>query len=107
MLGHLPVQGRMSPGTVLDLTKTTPPALQRSPLSLLVPHQGTVLPTYVCCKVFVVRLLLASCWGRDWCGLDLVQLWLLGRNRKPSADHTAIARFPAFPPLPASPRASS
>lgn len=25
MLGHLPVQGRMSPGTALDLTNTHPP----------------------------------------------------------------------------------
>lgn len=30
MLGHLPVQRRMSPGTALDLTKTFPPAFQRS-----------------------------------------------------------------------------
>lgn len=29
MLGHLPAQRRMSPGTALDLTKTFPPSLSK------------------------------------------------------------------------------
>lgn len=89
---------------------THPVTLQTARAESPPPHKGVPVPwgtaplTCVCRKVTAVGLVLASsrCWGRR--SLDRVQLQLLGRNRKPSADHTAIARFPALPPLPASPR---
>lgn len=83
--------------------ETPPPAPQRGHLSLPAPRWGKAPPTCVCCEVPAVGLALASSRGRGRRSLDLVQLLLLGRNRKPSADHTAIARFPVLPPLPASP----
>lgn len=100
VLGHVSVQGRTS---AEGQGRDPHPMPQRDPLSPPAPRWGTAPPTCVCHKVPAVGLVLASSrgWGRR--SLDLVQLRLLGRNRKPGADHTAIARFPALPPLPASP----
>lgn len=83
--------------------ETPPPAPQKGPLSLPVPHWRMAPLTCVCCEVPAVGLALVSFQGQGRRSLDLVQLPLLRRNRKPSADHTAIARFPVLPPLPASP----
>jgi len=82
----------------------TPSPTEGSP-SLPAPRRGTAPPTCACREVPAAGLALASSWGRGRCSLDLVLSQLVGRNRKPGADHTAIARFPALPPLPASPRA--
>lgn len=83
--------------------ETPPPAPQKGPLSLPVPHWHTAPLTCVCCEVPAVGLALVASQGQGRRSLDLVQLPLLRRNRKPSADHTAIARFPVLPPLPTSP----
>lgn len=70
----------------------------------LQPHKGVPFPpTCACREVPAAELAPVCSWGWGRCNLDLAQLRLPERNRKPCADHTAIARFPALPPLPAGP----